>query len=100
MYIGSFHENKKHGKGTFYWFSYCEGNATKDQHKKIEQYEGTWWGGLPDGEGQHEKSNGTFLKYLGDFYIGQFKNGLKHGEGVQYYSNQDKYSGQFVNGLP
>lgn len=36
----------------------------------------------------------------GDFYLGQFKNGLKHGEGVEYYFNGDKFKGEFVNGLP
>lgn len=58
LYIGQYHQNKKHGRGTFFWFSLCDNAATKDPHRKVEQYEGTWWGGLPDGEGQHEKTNG------------------------------------------
>jgi hypothetical protein len=53
LYIGQYHQNKKHGRGTFFWFSLCDNSATKDPHHKVEQYEGTWWGGLPDGEGQH-----------------------------------------------
>jgi hypothetical protein len=40
----------------------------------VEYYDGRWWGGLPDGQGSHQKSTG-------DIYDGQFKNGLKHGKG-------------------
>jgi hypothetical protein len=53
LYIGQYHQNKKHGRGTFFWFSLCDNSATKQAHNNVEQYEGTWWGGLPDGEGQH-----------------------------------------------
>lgn len=34
-----------------------------------------------------------FSHNLGDFYIGRFKNGLKHGDGVELYGNGDKYKG-------
>lgn len=37
--------------------------------------------------------------YLGDHYVGIFKNGLKHGDGIEKYGNGDKYEGQYVNGL-
>lgn len=63
MYVGDYHQNKKHGKGTFYWFTLSEPAGTKEESPKVEQYEGMWWGGLPDGEGQYEKSNGKF-KYI------------------------------------
>ena len=33
-------------------------------------------------------------------YEGQFKNGLKHGEGREYFNNGDVYTGQYTNGLP
>jgi hypothetical protein len=36
---------------------------------------------------------------LGDIYIGEFKNGLKHGKGVETYANGDFYEGDFINGL-
>ena len=100
MYVGEYHQNKKHGRGTFFWFSQCKGTGTKEEHFKVEQYEGTWWGGLPDGQGQHERSNGKASPNSGDYFMGHFKNGLKHGEGVEYYANGDKYNGHFVNGLP
>lgn len=50
-----------------YWFS-LKGTDVD------EYYVGDWWGGLPFGEGKHQRSNG-------DFYEGKFKNGLKHGIG-------------------
>ena len=31
--------------------------------------------------------------HLGDHYVGIFKNGLKHGDGVENYGNGDKYEG-------
>ena len=72
IYIGFFQNNKKHGKGQFYWFTLSP--PIKESAKFVEFYEGGWWGGLPDGSGCHQKSNG-------DYYDGTFKNGLKHGQG-------------------
>lgn len=56
------------------------------QDKFVEYFEGCWWGGLPDGPGTHQKLNG-------DLYTGQFKNGLKHGDGKEWYGNGDFYKG-------
>ena len=75
---------KKHGEGKFYWFSLSSKNPKDDQY--VEYYEGQWWGGLPDGEGLHQKLNG-------DLYVGHFKNGLKHHQGKQWYGNKDFYRG-------
>jgi hypothetical protein len=36
----------------------------------------------------------------GDLYQGEFRNGLKHGEGVEKFANGDSYAGLYVNGLP
>ena len=34
----------------------------------------------------------------GDYYIGEVKNGLRNGKGIEYYSNGNiKYEGEFVN---
>ena len=74
VYVGEFSAGKKHGTGLFFWF-----NLTKEStfgQSIFEYYEGEWWGGLPDGRGVHQKSNG-------DFYNGSFKNGLKHGKGKE-----------------
>lgn len=56
IYIGNFEKNKKHGKGQFYWFNLSP--PEKEDAKHIEFYDGNWWGGLPDGKGSHQKSNG------------------------------------------
>lgn len=54
VYVGDFNQNKKHGKGSFFWF-----NMPSDKScKEVEQYHGDWWGGLPDGLGEHRKCNG------------------------------------------
>ena len=38
-------------------------------------------------------------KYI--YYIGQFKNGLKHGKGTYYYSNgKIMYEGDWINDKP
>ena len=35
----------------------------------------------------------------GSYYIGQFKNDLKNGKGVEYYKNGNiKYEGEFIDG--
>ena len=81
-----------------------------------DSYIGEWKLGKTDGYGVHKYINGiffywkilkilkTFKKkkklYLGDVYEGLFKNGLKHGEGVEKFSNNDYYAGLFVNGKP
>lgn len=54
--MGEFLNNKKHGKGQFYWFNF--NTKVKEQIQNAEYYEGEWWGGLPDGNGVHQKNNG------------------------------------------
>jgi hypothetical protein len=100
LFIGSFLNNKKHGTGKFYWFSLMNYKDTNARNHSIEYYEGEWWGGLPDGQGIHQKVNGKHLAYLGDLFVGSFKNGLKHGTGSEHYGNGDYYKGEYVNGLP
>lgn len=61
-----------HGSGTFYQFNH------------EETYAGDWLGGLPHGKGL----------YIGKGkYEGNFVNGKKYGEGLEYFSNGDYYVG-------
>ena len=44
------------------------------------------------------EGNGKEFFEDGEYYIGQYKNGLRHGKGIEYYSNGNiKYKGNFVN---
>ena len=39
-----------------------------------------------------------FISDNGEFYIGQFKVGLRHGKGTDYYSNGNiKLKGKYIN---
>ena len=45
------------------------------------------------------EGNGKFIEKEGEYYIGEFKNGLKHGKGKEYRkSGVLIYEGDFVNG--
>ena len=44
------------------------------------------------------EDNGKYIWENGEYYIGQYKNGLRHGKGIQYYPNgKIKYEGEFIN---
>ena len=60
LYLGDFVNNKKHGKGQFFWFN-LNSKMKETIQQVIEYYDGEWWGGLPDGEGIHQKNNGIQL---------------------------------------
>ena len=56
-------------------------------------YEGDLINGKCDG-------NGKYVFKTGDFYIGQFKNGLREGKGTQYYKNEKiQYKGNWKNDM-
>ena len=45
------------------------------------------------------EGNGRNITEDDKYYIGQFKNGLPNGKGVEYYKNGNiKYEGDFING--
>ena len=44
------------------------------------------------------EGNGKFYFDDGEYYIGQFLNGLRHGNGTLYYRNGNvQYEGEFIN---
>ena len=44
------------------------------------------------------EGKGKYIWEDGDYYIGEFKDGLKNGKGTSYYSNgKIKYEGNFLN---
>ena len=56
--------------------------------------------GVYVGEGKDGKRHGqgTVTYSNGKKYVGEFKNGKKHGQGTQTWSNGKKYVGEFKNG--
>ena len=67
------------GKGTLY---FSDGNIIYDGEWLDDKYEG----------------NGKLFNINGEYYIGQFKNGLKHGKGKEYDKNGNIiYDGEFIN---
>ena len=45
------------------------------------------------------EGNGKYIWKDGEYYIGQYKNGLRNGKGIHFYSNGDiKLKGNWVNG--
>jgi hypothetical protein len=105
--------------GSVYTGSFC-GNAREGVNGVMNfskgfhlRYSGSWVGDKFGGVGELEYSNGDF--YSGNFfngersgkgkmgykdcgwksYDGDFYLGLKHGEGVEVYCNEENYSGEF-----
>ena len=59
-------------------------------------YEGDWINDKPEG-------NGKYIYENGEYYLGQYKNGKRHGKGKKYeiYNNERKlvYEGEYLNGI-
>ena len=55
-----------------------------------DKYEGNWKNDLKHGQGLSTYKSG-------DMYLGEFKNNTKHGYGNYFYASGDKYTGQFKN---
>jgi hypothetical protein len=83
--------------------------------KEIFHYEGQWKNGVYHGDGKlvimvEGGAEGKVMKggarkdatdrkdYRKDSYTGEFKAGLRHGEGHYLYSNGDEYHGEFKRG--
>ena len=55
-------------------------------------YEGDFINGKFEGNGKYILENGVY-------YLGEWKNSLRHGKGIIYYSNGNiMYDGEFVDG--
>ncbi|MBF0186832.1 MAG: hypothetical protein HQL50_02785 [Magnetococcales bacterium] len=49
-------------------------------------------------QGDCFQGRGSYLYPNGDRYVGMFRDGERHGDGIMYYDNGDRWVGQFVNG--
>ncbi len=93
-YEGEFRDDKFHGKGTLY---NPDGSIA---------YSGKWENNQ---KAQAVSSVSTALKKIeapntvtlnlpnGDKYVGEIKDGKKHGRGIYYYANGNRYEGDFLN---
>ena len=105
IYIGQFSQNQRHGKGKLL------------KKTTQETYTGEWYQGMRHGYGAWAKAGSLFhysgmwsnnkpwgygiLKsHGGDVYEGLFKNGFKHGTGVESYKDGGSFIGNFRDGLP
>lgn len=98
MHYGSYHRDKRHGKGKFGWKDrrVYEGDFIEDRREGRgtltwpdgTKYEGEFRRGGPNGMGQMTFADGTV-------YDGQFIKGKFDGFGVCHYSDGRVYRGEF-----
>ncbi len=117
-YEGTFANGKPNGHGTFYELSgeryvgyfkdgYRDGEGTlflTDGRTRSGRWKQGEYVGKPEKKygcvsGNCQNGRGTFVfESDGSRYVGGFKGGKPHGEGVMYYTNGEKYSGSWKNG--
>lgn len=105
-YLGQWHANKKHGKGTQTWANgdkyvgeWVEGKPAgfgtfwkrmPNKQKLVKQYAGQWLNGQQHGRGVHYYPDGSV-------YDGHWRNGLRSGVGIMSYADGSVYEGSFFN---
>lgn len=105
-FLGQFTAGKPHGEG-IYWYPdgsfrkglWQNGNllAGEANKAKLQERGPTRYGCV---EGNCENGNGTYLSPGGAIYVGQFKNGEIHGQGVCSYADGSSYQGQWAHRYP
>ena len=60
-------------------------------------YVGEWKDGKKHGHGTYTSGKG---EWEGDKYVGEFKGGFKNGQGKYIWSNEDEYVGEFKDDKP
>ena len=84
-YVGEWLNNYEDGRGIIY--------ADMTSQNKNIIYEGYFKNGKPNGYGKCFYENGNY-------YIGEFLDGVRHGKGIIYYQNgKIKYEGNFINDI-
>lgn len=100
-YEGEFYNNKKSGKGTYYFDngSRIEGIFSNDHFESGTLYyiDGCKYVGAFDARG-YEHGYGTLYYPNGDYFKGQWQHGRVNGEGVLYYATGVTYKCRFVDG--
>ncbi|NRF40880.1 hypothetical protein [Pedobacter foliorum] len=104
---GSFKDGLEDGKGTITYKNGKKENVFYNKGTKIKADEKVAASDWKELEGQSDdciKGNcitgfGTVLFASGNKYVGNFVNRKKHGNGVFYFTNGDKFEGVFKNDL-
>jgi len=108
-YVGQYEQNLKHGLGKM-TYSTKTGAEEEDADENLNPRGGFYHGyftrgkrGCPehkkDVPGETGKSEGTFTYCNGDVYIGQWKEGKKHGKGTYSFSKDgSKMKGEWIDG--
>jgi len=88
FYEGSWDNNMRHGQGTMNWVT------------SSEKYVGDWENDFQNGFGVHtwleDHKEGRLLR---NRYVGFWKQGMRHGKGVFFYSNGSKYVGEWKENM-
>ncbi len=103
-FSGFFKDDKPHGEGRIifkngdYLIGNFNGNSIEGQGQltfvtKESYYKGDFLKNLPHGQGEL-----TSTKHFTVGYIGQWKNGLKHGFGTERWEDDTIYEGSFFEG--
>ena len=76
-------------------YSQCINGDCKDGHGKyitpwLDKYVGEWKNGLMHGQGSYSFANG-------DEYIGNFENGLRNGQGIYIKVDGERLTGKWEN---
>lgn len=110
-YEGEFENGKANGHGRFKKHKDSEKRYNKDEMHEFN-YTGEWKDNKPDGLGKQlengqmydgdfkqgiKEGQGTQEYRDGSIYVGAWKNNQKHGYGKMKYGNGDLYKGYFVN---
>ena len=95
-YSGSFANDKRNGQGTMsYGTAHLGQSAGKKKREGLVSYKGNWKDGVKHG-------NGTEIYRFGQYsgkYEGEFQNGVKHGEGSLTADDGSSYEGSWKNGM-
>ncbi len=97
-YVGTFRQGLRHGKGTLYFAdsTYITGDWVEGEYMGNSRIEpgrvGCIVGDCTNGRGTYIFKDGIAK------YVGEFRNGMPHGDGVIYYANGERYVGHWADG--
>ncbi|MEO0723679.1 MAG: caspase family protein [Bacteroidota bacterium] len=105
-YLGQFRNGRPHGQG-IYWYpdgSFRKGRwqagslQSSEAHRSPLQERGARGYGCVNGN--CENGFGTYVSAGGAVYVGQFRNGEIHGQGICTYGDGSRYEGQWAHRYP